>query len=80
MIFLNFVLKVVLSEFVNMSQQGTIKTFLEDILWEVFRKKHKNINDNKHILGYILFFLDFEVSFGVECWPYSPGLQYRQYP
>ena len=32
MIFLNFVLKVVLSEFVNMSQQGTIKTFLEDIL------------------------------------------------
>ena len=41
MIFLNFVLKVVLSEFVNMSQQGTIKTFLEDILWEVFRKNTK---------------------------------------
>ena len=37
--FLNFVLKVVLSEFVNMSQQGTIKIFLEDLLWEVVRKK-----------------------------------------
>ena len=54
--FFKLFLKVVLSEFVNMSQQGTIKIFLADLSWEVFRKNTKNINYNRHILGYILFF------------------------
>ena len=53
--FLKLFLKVVLSEFVNMSQQGSIKIFLKTFYERFLEKKHKNINDNRHILVHILF-------------------------
>ena len=55
MIFLKLFLKVVLSEFMNMSQQGSIKIFLKTFYERFLEKKHKNINDNRHILVHILF-------------------------